>query len=395
MRGRSSGRALLVLLLLLAVGAGLVLWYRRSRPGPELPELPAPDPNEIRVALSGRPAGLPVTSLKRLPQVGSARIVVVPVPDPGMRWQMLAAGQLDLVLSTLDEFALAVPRHNPGVLLFPTAFSQGSDVVVGQGSLSGPDDLSGKRIAVVRGAGGEYLVLSYLSGHPQVGYTLVPALDIEQARRWLAAGDVQAAVLWEPYASQALERGGRPLWTSSSVRLTDVWVASRQALSAKGEQMRSLATAWFTLVRKMRQQPGLAYGAVAEESGLDRQRLELALRGLKFLELEEARQVTSDDLVAVLDDMVTLWSLAGAANARRVNYQEALDLELRDSLELPGESLLPSPEPLEGGPEAPPEETLPPAEPSPQASPGKEGGSPPASPAASPAPGSPGGVASP
>ncbi|NMA27501.1 MAG: hypothetical protein GX934_07030 [Burkholderiales bacterium] len=349
---RPAGPALLFLMLL-AVFAFLFLAFLRS---PRPPESPTPPPvpvprNQIRIGVSDRPATLPVWALGRLLQGRGLRLEVLRFEDPGRMWEMLAAGELDLVLSTLDEFALAVPRHDPGVLLFPSALSLGSDAVLARSGLVGPMDLQGRAVAYVEGSAGGYLTLTLMAIHPGLHFRTVPARNPAQAVEWLRHGDVEAAALWEPWTSALQAEGFKALWTSKDQGIMEVWVASRQVLKGRGvgvEVLEILAGSWLGLIDRLRTNPGLATNAIAEEARQKPAAIHAILQtGLKFLSLDEARRVSPETLVQTMQAMSNDWSLHGAflppAAPRNVDPSTTVDTTLLETLALPEKGLLVEP----------------------------------------------------
>ncbi len=398
---RPAGRALVVLVLL-AVVAFLFLTFLRNPRRPERPTPPpAPAPrNRIRIGALERPATLPVWALGRLLQGRGLRLEVLGFEDPGRMWEMLAAGELDLVLSTLDEFALAVPRHDPGVLLFPSARSLGSDAVLARSGLDGALDLQGRAVAYVEGSAGGYLALTLMATHPGLHFHTVPARSPEQAVEWLRHGDVEAAALWEPWTSALQAEGFKVLWSSNEQGIMEVWVASRQVLKGRGagmEGLETLAGAWFGLIDRLRTNPGLATNAIAEEARQDPAAIHAILQsGLEFLSLDEARRVAPEALAQAMQAMRNDWSLHGAflppAAPRNVDPSTTVDTTLLETLVLPERAPLtgpgepvspPTPEPMDPGPILVPPATL--------QSPGGPQGSPeiPAEALPSPSPGEP------
>ncbi|MEW6283318.1 MAG: hypothetical protein AB1758_32215, partial [Candidatus Eremiobacterota bacterium] len=224
-------RFLLFVIFLVGVGALVLFGWNSAGSGRPLPVPTPTESHRVRVALSGRPSGLPVRALKRMPDLGTTTVDIQVIEDPGLRWRMLAAGEVDLVLCSLDDFALAVPRHNPGVLLFPVARSVGSDAVVTRLD----ESATAMRVAYVEGTPGHYQVALLRARRPEWRLEPLAASTTQQAREWYDGGAVQAVALWEPWVSRWTGNRGRVLLQSSEAEpITDVWVASRQSL--RGER---------------------------------------------------------------------------------------------------------------------------------------------------------------
>lgn len=296
-------------------------------------ELPA---HTVRIAVEGRPVDLPLYSLHALfsPTSSSEQITldIHVVESPGERWRMLAAGEVDLVVSTLDEFALAVPRFSPGQILFPVAQSVGSDGVVTHAKLP-PGDL---RVAYVSGSPGEYLT-SKLAAMPDHTRAVVPipAPDARTARSWYEAGQVGALATCEPYLSDYLAQGDQALIrTSPEEPITQVWVASRQSLHnerqprVSRQDLEQVAQAWFLLMGRLQVKPGLALGAIARDNDMQVAEVQKAFQGLDFLSVSQAQAMTAPQLLAELKELATDWSLSATFNAIRGSFDQELDLTI-------------------------------------------------------------------
>ncbi len=398
---RPSGRLVPVLLLLAAVA--ILAWSACSRaPSPSPRPQPEPPPQVrdlLRVGTLDRPAALPLWGLKRILRMRGLRLDIQLFEDPGRMWEMLSAGQLDVVLTSLDQFALFSPRHNPGVLVMPTALSQGSDVVV-----SGPDarrarDLQGQRLAFVEGSAGGYLALKFRNA-TGVRFHAVAARNAAEAAGWLRQGQVQAAALWAPWTA-----GFQPLWSSQELQgreqVLEVWVASAQVLKGEGvgpDGLSTLAEAWFWVIDRLNARPFRATAevdAIAEESGQGPARVQAILEsGLHFLSQAEASDLAAEQLVRSMHDLRAEWSFQGEFEPplpfRNVPPENVVDLTILDALPVPDRAPAPaadsspspttspppspSPAPSPTAPSAPDSEASPPAEadPSPGTPPGAD-----------------------
>ncbi|GMU57943.1 MAG: hypothetical protein AMXMBFR33_70890 [Candidatus Xenobia bacterium] len=325
------------LLLLAGVCLG-VLFFLKARSGQQ--PLPRPlnlTPHTVRVAVEGRPSELPLYALHALlskaESAGQVTLEIEQFADPGERWRQLAAGEIDLVLASLDEFALAVPRFNPGQVLFATSLSVGSDAVV---AMADTPEAQVLRLAFVSGSPGEYLAARLVAQETDRVILPIPAPNLTVASEWYEQGAVQALAVCEPALRDYLKRGDQILiQTSSQAPITHVWVASRQALRNERNprvsraDLEEVAGAWFVLISELRQQPGLALGAIARGNDSQVSEVEQAFVGLEFLSLQESQALNAQVLVPQLDLLSSFWSLSGALNAHKPDSFEA---ELEQSM---------------------------------------------------------------
>ncbi|MBI3928859.1 MAG: PQQ-binding-like beta-propeller repeat protein [Armatimonadetes bacterium] len=344
---RIFGALILTAVILLLGGIG----YEYSMGGLPLVQPPLPPPAEgrsVRIVVSERPVSLPVRGLARLTELSHLKLDIRTVREPSEKWMLLSAGQVDVVVASLDEFALAVPRFDPGVMVFPVAQSEGSDAILkAKGA-----ELSA-RLIYPEGTAAHFMALAHAD--PGGQRRQVGAASAEQAVKLFQQGDADAIAIWEPWVSRLLESGAEKVeQTSSASPITEIWVVSRQTLDGRASprlepaDIQALAQAWFTLIHHLNEKPGLTLRAIAEENGMQPEQLELALKGLKFLTLAEAREADSapEQLVSRLQNYLSVWSLAGAPNAAGTGDQlgAALDFGLLRSLSEPeGETASASP----------------------------------------------------
>ncbi|MBN8708030.1 MAG: ABC transporter substrate-binding protein [Verrucomicrobia bacterium] len=157
---------------------------------------------------------------------------------PGEGLVPLISGDLDIHLSTVDA-AILRSANAPGslkvVALVDT--SAGADAVLGGPGVKTPADLKGKKIAVTLGECNEVLLQKALQagGLTEKDVTLVN-MDPDAAGTALKAGNVDAAVTWEPWISQLVGAGNaNAVFTSKQAPnvLTDCVVISAQGEKAK------------------------------------------------------------------------------------------------------------------------------------------------------------------
>ncbi len=340
-------RFIIRMLLLVVLALGVLYALQLRAPGPPLPPVLDLPQHTVRIALEGRPADLPIYSLHPLFS-DKVNLDIQVIEQPGERWRLLAAGEIDLVVSTLDEFALAVPRYNPGQIIFPVALSIGSDAVVAHAKTP-PGEL---RVAYVSGSPGETM-MARLAARPDHPYAVVPisAPDARTARAWYESGQVGAVATCEPYLSNYLAHGDEALIrTTPEEPITQVWVASRQSLLSQRlprvnrQDLQQVADAWFLLMARLQAKPGLAVGAIARDNEISVEEVEKSFLGLKFYTLSEVGAITSPQLQSQLLELATDGALRGALNAVKPGSFEAdIDLSILDDLHAP-EMPAPTPE---------------------------------------------------
>ena len=135
---------------------------------------------------------------------------------PGAGLVPLLSGSLDAHLTTLDAVIMAADKA-PGQLkivgLVDT--SKGADAVIGSAKLKSTADLKGKKIGVTLGECGHILLSKALAsaGLKETDATLVN-MSPDAAGTALKAGQIDAAVTWEPWITQLIGDGGHAIYTT-------------------------------------------------------------------------------------------------------------------------------------------------------------------------------------
>ena len=135
---------------------------------------------------------------------------------PGDGLVPLLNGDLDAHLTTLDAVILRADKA-PGqfkiVGLMDT--SKGADAVVGAKGIESPKDLKGKKVGVTFGECGHLLLSKALEagGLKEKDVELVN-MTPDDAGTALKAGQVDAAVTWEPWITQIIGDGGAAIYST-------------------------------------------------------------------------------------------------------------------------------------------------------------------------------------
>ena len=128
------------------------------------------------------------------------------IEDPFQTFALAAAGQLDIVSSTIEFAPIAAAEGIPVKLVAYGNISYGTDkIVVGPG-IESAADLVGKKVAVLEGGLAQLYMAIWLEqngvAYDQVEYV---NLIMDDAASAMIGGDVAAAEFWDPFGTQVLE----------------------------------------------------------------------------------------------------------------------------------------------------------------------------------------------
>jgi len=129
----------------------------------------------------------------------------------------LLRGDLDAIGGTIDSTIVSAASGVAGKVVFMFDRSNGTDGILVAEGVENAEDLTEIQVAVEEGFVGHFFLLYYLNQHgiapSQV--SIVP-MTTDAAGAAFAAGQVDAAVTWEPYLSEARSREGSRVLVSSA-----------------------------------------------------------------------------------------------------------------------------------------------------------------------------------
>lgn len=329
-------KAFAVVILVLAVAAGLFYLFVMSRPPVDETPKPSIYENQLRVAIAERTVNLPLYALSAVIQGKSYSIELVPVKEYDECWERLAAGSLDLAIGSLDTIALGLARQRPGVIVFKVADGGGREAIVVKKNLLKPEDLVGRKIAVIPGSTGYMLLTLYLdsAGKTTQECDIIYATDEAQALQALLAGTVDAAVLGDPWLQEALGKKCKAMGPSGSASfIEDYCVVGNNLKSEHPDRVRDVVRAWFQILEIIEKNPGLAKRLIGKTSGISPDSLGRYLESIKFCGLSENKTLQETELVNKIKKFQNFWSLLGEPNAHRpIDFTRCLDLSYVNDL---------------------------------------------------------------
>ncbi len=327
---------------------------RKDWPGGFDPATLPESPQQLRFGLIGRSVELPLRAASRLPAAAKSKIEFIVCPDPAFRFTQIAAGQIDVTITTLDELSQVCGHLSPGVVVFPIAENLGTDIVVA----NKPGFTNSTLVSYVGGGTSEALVRAM----PGSNFTAVSAESPATALKWLAEGRTKAASLWSPYSDKALATGCIKLYDGKQRPTREVLLVSQHALSnpAKLAALENLSLGWFNLIDQFQGQSDLPIKAIASENALSPDEVKAALKELRFLSLAALQaqyDTMPNQIQKAVESNLNFWALAGSSS-KDVDLSHLVDSSLLEHLLTGGITPNPIPEasitPVPAGDEASP-----------------------------------------
>jgi len=279
------------------------------------------DHNILRVAIDDRASTLPLLALSDFIKShgNDLRIDLVQIPDPRVRWQMLAADRIDIAFGTLDSAVLGQIRHDAGTVIFKLSASSGMDVLVATKEIQDLHALAGKRVAVVSGAGGSYLLGFFLD---RVGLSpsevhVVETEDPRDSVQLLQKGLVQAAWLWDPHLKGLTANGLHVLGSTTPGQeiVEEVCVASHSAFNDRNGAILTFTRHWFEFETLLKNNPGLGRELVARAARVPAGSVVTLLGGVRYFDLVDNQKLENEDIANQARRIQEFWKIMGTSNA--------------------------------------------------------------------------------
>jgi outer membrane protein OmpA-like peptidoglycan-associated protein/ABC-type amino acid transport substrate-binding protein len=226
------------------------------------------------------------------------------------RFDKLAGGELDFAVATVDSWLLNGNRRAyPGVIVAVIDESKGGDAIVARGDrISDLNALSkhkGLKIAYTPASPSEHLLKS-LNTHFDLGLYgkgdtswQSPSDGSPAALKQLLAGEVDAAVLWEPDVSRALTKDGivKLVGTEDTDKLiVDILIASRRQVSRDPDAVDALLDAWFETLKGYTASRASLVRDIRKETDLGEEQIGPMLDGVAWAGLAENGSIWFDVL---------------------------------------------------------------------------------------------------
>jgi len=212
------------------------------------------------------------------------------------RHAALAAGQIDLVGITLESVILASSQGVPMQVIGISDISNGGDGIVAKPEINSIADLRGKRVAYPEGQPSHLFLLYHLdkAGLKASDVTPVPTDDAGKAGELFAAGQVDAAVTWEPWLSKVTDGGkGKLLVSSKGAKdiLIGILAANRNKLPETNDKLARFLRGWYRGLAFIQSNRAEALPVIAKGFNIPEADIDGMLSGLRFIGQDEAKRL--------------------------------------------------------------------------------------------------------
>lgn len=218
--------------------------------------------------------------------------------DPAAKFTAFRSGQIDIMWNTIDNWAreasVLAQNNEAAKSIIMQDWSRGGDGIAALSSIKSVEDLKGKKIACTQFTPSHFLLLYLLS---QSGLTpeeragvernIIFLQDAPAAAAAFKAGQVDAAVTWEPDLSGAVTARGNEAHVLVSTQaatniIADTLIARQQLIDQAPETVRDFVRGWLDGIEVIKNNPNGSYEIVGKALKLDNETVSGMLSGLKL-----------------------------------------------------------------------------------------------------------------
>ncbi|MBF0133465.1 MAG: ABC transporter substrate-binding protein [Magnetococcales bacterium] len=236
----------------------------------------------------------------------------------------LKAGKIEALAAPVDYFALAAGNNLETMIVMAIDESTGGDGIVARRDIANVEDLKGKHVAFQRGLPGEFFLRALLQS---TGLSLhdIRSVDMETAQAGAAfiAGHVDAAVVWEPWLSKAVDSGAGQVLASTKDfpnLVVDVLAFNQETFVKSSKDVLAIVAAILDAISYWQNNPEEANRIMAPHFQVSPEKYALILKGASFTDLSRNRSYFgSSDAKGPIYDVAkrasAIWKDAGMISA--------------------------------------------------------------------------------
>lgn len=294
--------------------------------------VPTPELSPLKVTYSLWPGDYPVILAQEMGffQKHGVDVKLVPLENYGDLMSIFLSGQSDISLPNWPE-AITMQGRKPGFfkVILVYDYSNGADHMVCRPNIQSIADLRGKRIGVTPRTYGDLFVREMLA---REGMTADDVTFVDLSPEQIADNlptNIDAGYTWEPYTSEAISRGYKVIFDSSSTPglLSDVVVARTDIIKNRPQDVQAFVDAWFEALAYWQANPDQSRAILAQVT--DQQPEDISLEGIHMYSREENKQVFDPNggplsLYSTGNTIVKFLKTVGLLSAP-VNFDEMLD----------------------------------------------------------------------
>ncbi|MBQ1875314.1 MAG: ABC transporter substrate-binding protein [Selenomonas sp.] len=203
----------------------------------------------------------------------------------------LKAGKIQGVSTTADTQVVTAATGTKLKQIVALDTSSGGDGVIAKKEFTSIESLKGKKVAMDTTGGADFFWFQYML--EQKGMSLkdfdVQSMGAGDAGAAFVAGNVDAAVTWEPWLSKANKTDfGHTLVDSKATPgvIVDTLALSQETIDAHPEAAKAIVAGWYDALAFMKEHPDEAMEIMAKHLGEKPEAIKDEMKGVTFYDKE-------------------------------------------------------------------------------------------------------------
>lgn len=206
----------------------------------------------------------------------------------------LKSGKLDALAAPVDYFVLSAGNGVEATIVMAIDESVGGDGIVARKSVKTFTDLQGKKVAAQKGLPSDFFLRALLQQNGMDAGD-IDYIDMETAQAGAAflAGDLDAAVVWEPWLTRAKEQGnGHILASTREYRdlIVDCLAFNPDLIQKKPKDVQGIVNAILKAIDYANDHPVAANEIMAKYFEVDPKKYQAILGGVDFTDLKRNQE---------------------------------------------------------------------------------------------------------
>ncbi len=205
----------------------------------------------------------------------------------------LKSGRIDALAAPVDYFVLSAGNRLETTIVMAIDESTGGDGIVTRKDVTKVEDLRGKRVAYQQGLPAEFFLRALLQGKVKLNELQVTDLQTADAGAAFIAGKVDAAVVWEPWLTRAVEEGnGRVLASTKDYPdlIVDCLAFNKDIVARAPEDVQKIVNAVLRAIEYWKEHQDESNRIMAPYFELDAAKYAAILSGARFADLPRNKQ---------------------------------------------------------------------------------------------------------
>lgn len=238
------------------------------------------------------------------------------VEDESTYTSLITNGSVQFLATAQDPNIKMYANGADSRYLLTMDSSCGADALVATADINSLDDLAGKTVALDKSASSYYFFLRALEQDSSLTEDDIDVLDMgdtTEAGLAFMAGNVDAAIMWEPELSEAIDSvdGAHAVISSADYPNTimDSLVVNTKFAKENPDAVKAVTEAWYKAVDFLNENPDEAYELMA--SGFEEVTAEDIAADCEGLEIygraENESLVNSGEIRTICQDMADFW----------------------------------------------------------------------------------------